>query len=47
MTLPERPRYQKVITDDLEAFLNILPPYIQQPLRRETEFSDLIEVILI
>jgi stage III sporulation protein SpoIIIAA len=42
----ERPRYQKVITDDLEAFLNILPSYIQQPLRQEKEFSDLIEVIM-
>lgn len=42
----ERPRYHKVITDDLEAFLNILPPYIQQPLRENPESSDLIEVIL-
>ncbi len=42
----ERPRYQRVITDDLEAFLNILPPHIQQPLRQEEDRSDLIEVIL-
>lgn len=42
----ERPRYHKVITDDLEAFLDILPPYIQQPLRADKNSSDLIEVVL-
>ena len=42
----ERPRSQKVITDDLEAFLEILPPNIQQPLRHEPALSDLIEAVL-
>jgi len=42
----ERPRYHKVITDDLEAFLNILPPHIQQSLRQKKDFTDLIEVII-
>lgn len=42
----ERPRYHKVITDDLDAFLDILPPYIQQPLRADKDSSDLIEVVL-
>ncbi len=42
----ERPRNQKVITDDLEGFLNILPPYIRDPLERDPDLSDLIEVVL-
>ena len=46
MTLQERPRNQKVITDDLEAFLNIFPVHIQAPLRRESDFSDLLKSFL-
>ncbi len=42
----ERPRYHKVITDDLDAFLDILPPYVHQPLREDSDLSDLIEVVL-
>ncbi len=37
---------QKVITDDLEAFLDILPPHIRQPLEKEGDNSDLLEVVL-
>jgi stage III sporulation protein SpoIIIAA len=44
--MPERPSNQRVITDDLEAFLNILPRSIESALREEPELSLLIEVIL-
>jgi len=37
---------QKVITDDLEALLNILPPRIRQPLARQKDVSELLEVVL-
>jgi stage III sporulation protein SpoIIIAA len=37
---------QKVITDDLEALLNILPQHIRQPLSRQEDISDLLEIVL-
>jgi stage III sporulation protein SpoIIIAA len=37
---------QKVITDDLEALLNILPQYIRQPLSRQEDISDLLEIVM-
>ena len=37
---------QKVITDDLDALLDILPPYIRQPLCRQKDLSELLEVVL-
>ncbi len=37
---------QKVITDDLDAFLDILPPHIRQPLRKQEDNSELLEVVL-
>ena len=37
---------QKVITDDLDALLNIFPPHILQPLRRQEDSRELLEVIL-
>ena len=37
---------QKVITDDLEALLGILPPHVQQPLRRQADVGGLLEVVL-
>ena len=37
---------QKVITDDLEALLDILPPHIQEPLCQQKDISELLEVIL-
>ena len=37
---------QKVITDDLEALLDILPPYIRQPLCEQTDNHELLEVVL-
>ncbi len=37
---------QKVITDDLDALLDILPPHIRQPLRRQSDISELLEIVL-
>ena len=37
---------QKVITDDLDAFLDILPPHVRQPLRKQEDNSELLEVVL-
>jgi stage III sporulation protein SpoIIIAA len=37
---------QKVITDDMEALLDILPPHIRQPLCQEEDISELLEVVL-
>jgi stage III sporulation protein SpoIIIAA len=37
---------QKVITDDLDALLDILPPHIRQPLCQQEDLHDLLEVVL-
>ncbi len=37
---------QKVIVDDLDALLEILPPHIQQPLHQQEDYNTLLEVIL-
>jgi len=37
---------QKVITDDLDALLDIFPPHIHQPLNQQEDTSELLEVIL-
>ena len=37
---------QKVITDDLEALLDILPPHIRQPVCQQEDLSELLEVVL-
>ncbi len=37
---------QKVIADDLDAFLDILPPHIHQPLRKQGDNNELLEVVL-
>ncbi len=37
---------QKVITDDLEALIDILPPHIRQPLSQQKDIKDLLEVVL-
>jgi len=37
---------QKVITDDLDALLEIVPPHIRQPLCQQKDVGDLLEVIL-
>ncbi len=37
---------RKVITDDLDALLDILPPYIHEPLYQEPDRNELIEVVL-
>jgi len=37
---------QKVITDDLDALLDVLPPYVRQPLCEQGDNSDLLEIVL-
>ncbi|MBI2832312.1 MAG: AAA family ATPase [Chloroflexi bacterium] len=37
---------RKVITDDLDALLDIFPPHVRQPLSQQQDVSDLIEVLL-
>jgi stage III sporulation protein SpoIIIAA len=37
---------QKVITDDLEAMVDVLPPHIRQPLRQQKDLRELLEVVL-
>jgi stage III sporulation protein SpoIIIAA len=37
---------QKVITDDLEAIVDILPSRIRQPLRQQKDLRELLEVVL-
>jgi stage III sporulation protein SpoIIIAA len=37
---------QKVVTDDMEAMLDILPPRIRQPLSRQKDIKELLEVVL-
>jgi stage III sporulation protein SpoIIIAA len=37
---------QQVVTDDMEALLAILPPHIKDPLVRQPDISELLEVVL-
>lgn len=37
---------QKVITDDLDALINLFPPHIRQPLCQQENISELLEVVL-
>ena len=37
---------QKIVTDDLDALLDILPPHVSEPLCQQPERSELLEVIL-
>ncbi len=37
---------QKVITDDMDALLDILPPHIKRPLTQRKDTSELLEVVL-
>ncbi|MCJ7605197.1 MAG: AAA family ATPase, partial [Dehalococcoidales bacterium] len=37
---------QRVITDDMDALLDILPPHIKQTLLKQKEISELLEVVL-
>ncbi|MFC2052521.1 R3H domain-containing nucleic acid-binding protein [Chloroflexota bacterium] len=37
---------QKVITDDLDALLDIFPPHIHDPLCKQEDISELLEVVL-
>ncbi len=37
---------QKVITDDLDALIDIFPPHIRQPLRQQENIRELLEIVL-
>jgi stage III sporulation protein SpoIIIAA len=37
---------RRVVTDDLEALLDILPPHIREPLYEQPDHSELLEVVL-
>ena len=37
---------QKIITDDLDALLEALPPYISEPVRHGEGRSELLEVVM-
>ena len=37
---------QKVITDDMDALLDILPPHVRQPLCQQKDIGELLEVVL-
>jgi stage III sporulation protein SpoIIIAA len=37
---------QRVITDDMDALLDILPPRIRQPLNKQKDIRELLEVVL-
>jgi stage III sporulation protein SpoIIIAA len=37
---------QKVITDDMDALLDIMPPHIKMPLVQQGDISELLEVVL-
>ncbi|MBE9513591.1 MAG: single-stranded DNA-binding protein, partial [Chloroflexi bacterium] len=37
---------QRIVADDLEALLDVLPPRIREPLYRESDCSELLEVVM-
>jgi len=37
---------RKVVADDLDALLEVLPPHIREPLREQAEVDDLLEVVM-
>ncbi len=45
MTIKDK-SVQKVITDDMDALLDILPPRIKKPLLQQKDTSELLEVVL-
>ncbi|MDP2916633.1 MAG: R3H domain-containing nucleic acid-binding protein [Dehalococcoidia bacterium] len=46
VNIPEGILQQQVITDDLNALIDILPEHISRPLYQQNDISDLIEVVL-
>jgi stage III sporulation protein SpoIIIAA len=46
MNEDEHTEYEKLITDDLDAILNALPPHIVGPLREREDRHELLEVVL-
>ncbi|MFU8796702.1 MAG: AAA family ATPase, partial [Dehalococcoidia bacterium] len=39
-------RLRRVVTDDLDALLDILPPHIRDPIYQQPDHSELLEVVL-
>ena len=37
---------RKVVADDLDALLDVLPPLVREPLREQTQFNDLLEIVM-
>lgn len=37
---------RQVISDDLDALLNILPPHVREPLRSQAQLNELLEVVI-
>lgn len=37
---------RKVVSDDLDALLDVLPPHVREPLRDQTQLNDLLEVVI-
>jgi len=37
---------RKVVADDLDALLNVLPPHVREPLREQAQINDLIEIVI-
>ena len=37
---------RKVVADDLDAILEVLPPHIREPLREQAEIDELLEIVL-
>ncbi len=44
--MEDRPASEKVITDDLDALLDVLPPQVRQTLRNQNDIGELTEVVL-
>ncbi len=37
---------RKVVADDLDALLNVLPPHVREPLREHAQIDDLLEIVI-
>ncbi|MDD5126478.1 MAG: single-stranded DNA-binding protein, partial [Dehalococcoidales bacterium] len=37
---------QKIVADDLDALLNVLPPHVRDPLHQQEDYNELLEIVL-
>ncbi|MDD4859256.1 MAG: AAA family ATPase [Dehalococcoidales bacterium] len=37
---------QKIVADDLDTLLNVLPPHVRDPLRQQEDYNELLEIVL-